>query len=128
MDCPIFNIIWNYNRRWLVNFMLDPKVNLLCSAFVIMEWWPRSPLLWITAFPAEFDGGLRPRMWCFKQWVLYDIYEKETTIKLCGKSSDPNQLWSRKLNKVSLFLDLSNIKFTSQVQEHNPTEHVWYQK
>ena len=30
--------------------------------------------------------------------------------------------WWRKLNNVSLFLDLSNIKSTSQVQEYNPTD------
>ena len=30
--------------------------------------------------------------------------------------------WWQKLNNVSLFLDLSNIKFTSQVQEYNHTD------
>ena len=37
----------------------------------------------------------------------------------CDQVSIP---WWRKLNNVTSFLDLSNIKFTSQVQEYNSTD------
>ena len=37
----------------------------------------------------------------------------------CDQVSIP---WWRKLNNVTSFLDLSNIKFTTQVQEYNPTD------
>ena len=63
--------------------------------------------------------GILPRKRCFK----------ETTVKLRGKSSDPNQLFSshhsmmtKAMQCIGLFLKLPNINFTSQVQEYNPTD------
>ena len=68
---------------------------------------------------------LRSSIWFTSQNIA--SVEGDYSQKSAGKSSDLNQLWSSrnpmmwKLNKVSLFLDLSNMMFISQIQEYNLT-------